>query len=85
MGVVLGGEGHVVAIEGEQPVIADRHAVGVATEIPQDSGRPAEGRLGVDHPVGLEEGVDETPPGRPIAQVLTAAAQIEFTPVVRAS
>jgi len=61
MGVVLVGEGHVVAVEGDQPVVADRHAMGVATEIPQDGGRAAEGRLGVDDPVGLEEGVDEGP------------------------
>ena len=55
MGVVLVGEGDVVAVEGEQPVVADGHAIGVAAEIPQDGGRPAEGRLGLDHPVGLEE------------------------------
>jgi hypothetical protein len=75
----------VVAVEGEQPVIADRHAVGVATEIPQDSGRAAEGRLGVDHPVGLEERVDEGSPRRRGAQMLAAARQVEFVPIVRAA
>jgi hypothetical protein len=35
-GVVLVGKGHVLAIEGEQPVIADRDAMGIASEISQD-------------------------------------------------
>ena len=75
----------MLAIEGDQAVIADRHAMGVPPEIPQDGSRPAEGRLGVDDSVGLEEGVDEGSPGRTIAQVLTATDKIEFTPVVRTS
>ena len=36
MGVVLPLKGDVVAIEGEQPVIADRDPMGIAPEIPQD-------------------------------------------------
>ena len=62
MRVVLVGEGHVVAIEGEQPVIADRDAMGVAPEIPEDGGGAPEGWLGVDDPVRFEEGVDEGAP-----------------------
>jgi hypothetical protein len=31
-------------------------------------GRPAEGRLGVDHPVGLEERIDEGVPRGLVAQ-----------------
>jgi hypothetical protein len=65
--------------------VADRHAMRVATEIAQDGGRPAEGRLGLDYPVGLEEGVYECSPGRTIAQVLAAAGEIECTPLVRTS
>ena len=47
MGVVLPLKRDVGAIEGEQPMIADRDA-GVAPEISQDGRRASEGRLGVD-------------------------------------
>jgi hypothetical protein len=50
--IVLVGKGHVLAIEGEEPVIADGHPMGVAPEVPEDGGRSPEGRLGVDNPVG---------------------------------
>ena len=85
MGVVLPVEGDVVAIEGEQPVIADRDAMGVAPEIAQDGGRAPEGRLGVDDPVGLEERVDEGAPLRRVTQVLAATGEVEFVLVVRAA
>ncbi len=78
MGVVLVGKGHVLAVEGEQPVIADRHAMGVAPEIAQDGGRATEGRLGVDDPVGLEERVDEGAPRGRGPQVLAAAGEVEL-------
>ena len=72
-GVVLVGKGDVVAVEGEEPVIADRHTMGVAPEVAQDGGCAAEGRLGVDDPVGLEERVDEDTPLRRVTKVLAAA------------
>jgi len=56
--VVLVGEGHVLAIEGEEAVVADRYAMGVAPEIPQDGGGATEGGFGIDHPVGLKERID---------------------------
>ena len=59
-------------------MIADRHAMGVAPEVAQDGGRAAEGRLGVDDPVGLEEGVDEGAPLRRVSQVLGGAGEVEF-------
>ena len=78
VGVVLPLEGDVVAVEGEQPVIADRDAMGIAPEIAQDGGRAPEGRLGVDDPVRLEEGVDEDPPLRRVTQVLAATGEVEL-------
>ena len=81
MSVVLVGEGHVVAIEGEQPVIADRDAMGVAPEIPEDGGCAPEGELGVDDPVRFEEGVDEGMPRHWGAQMLVAAGQVELVAV----
>jgi len=68
----------VLAVEGEEPVIADRHTRGVAPEVAQDGGCATEGRLGVDDPVGLEERVDEGSPRRRGAQRLAAARQVEL-------
>ena len=75
----------MVTIEGEQAVIADRHAMGVAPEVPEDGGRATKGWLGVDHPVGLEERVDEGPPRRRVSEVLAPPSEIELVPVVRPS
>ena len=85
MGVVLPLEGDVVAIEGEQPMMTDRDPMGVAPQVAEDGGRPAEGRFRVDHPVGLEERVHECPPRRRFSQVLAATGEIEVLLVVRAS
>ena len=68
----------MLAVEGEQPVIADRYAMRVAPEIAEDGGCTAEGRLGVDHPARLEEGVDEDPPLRRVTQVLAATGEVEL-------
>ena len=73
MGVVLPMKRHVLTVEDEQSVIADRHAMGVAPEIAQDGGRTTEGRLGIHHPVGLEERIDEGVPLRRVAEVLGVA------------
>ena len=85
VGVVLPLKGHVLAIEGEQPVVADRDAMGVAPEVAQHGGRPTEGRLRVDDPVGLEERIDEGVPLRRIAEVLGAAGEVEVAAVVGAT
>jgi hypothetical protein len=66
-------------------VIADRDAMGVAPEIPEDSGCAPEGGLGVDDPVGVEEGVDEGAPRHWGAQMLGTPGQVELVAVVRAS
>ena len=83
MGVVLPLKRDVVAVEGEQPMIADRHPMGIAPEIAQDGRCATEGRLGVDHPVGLEERIDEGVPLRRVTQVLGAAGEVEFDPACR--
>ena len=85
LGVVLPVKGDVVAIEGEQSVIADRDPMGVAPEIAQDGRRAPEGRLRVDHPIGREERVDEGVPLRRVAEVLAATGEFELMVVVRAA
>ena len=52
-------EGNLVALQGDQAVIGDRHAVGVAAEITENVFWTPEGRLAVDHPVVTEEGAEE--------------------------
>ena len=52
-------EGDLVALQGDQAVIGDRHAVGVAAKITENVFRTIEGRLTVDHPVVTEEGAEE--------------------------
>jgi len=75
----------VRAIEGEQSVIADRHAMGIAPEVPEDSVPSPKGRFGVDDPIGLKECVDEGVPRGAVPQVLAPSREIELVPVVRAS
>src|ERR1019366_9790680 len=82
--VVLPLEGDAVAVEGAEPVIADRHAMRVPPEIPQDRGGPTEGGFGIDDPVGLEERVDEGVPLCLVAQRRGGAGEVEFVTVVRA-
>jgi hypothetical protein len=48
MCVVLVGEGHVVPIDGEEPVIADRYTMGVAAEIPEDGVAPPKAGLALE-------------------------------------
>ena len=82
VGVILPVKRDALPIEGEQPVIADCHPMGIAPEIAQDGGRPAEGRLGVDDPIDGEQGVDEGMPLGGVAKVLGGTGEIELAPGV---
>ena len=48
-------KGNLAALEGDQAVIGDRHAVGVAAEITENVLRATEGRFAVNHPVLPEQ------------------------------
>ena len=52
-------KGDLAALEGDQAVIGDGHAVGVAAEITENIFGATEGRFAVDHPVVTEEGAEE--------------------------
>ena len=52
-------KGDLAALEGDQAVIGDGHAVGVAAEITENIFGATEGRLAIDHPVLPEEGAEE--------------------------
>ena len=51
VGIILPAESHVLLIEGQQAVIGNGHAMGIATEIAQHLQGTAESGLSVDHPV----------------------------------
>ena len=56
MGGVSPAEGDVALFEGDESMVGDGDAVGVAAEITQRMFRSAEGWLGIDDPVVAEEG-----------------------------
>src|SRR4029077_10607473 len=51
MAVLLPAEGNLAVLHRYRPAVGDRVAVGVATEIGEHLLGPAEGPLGVDHPI----------------------------------
>jgi hypothetical protein len=57
--VVLVAERDAAVVEGDESVVGDGDAVGIAAEVLEDALRPAEGRLGVDHPVVATATSDE--------------------------
>jgi hypothetical protein len=52
-------EGNLVPREGDQAVIGDRHAVGIAAEVTENMIGTTEGRFAVDHPVLAEQWAEE--------------------------
>jgi hypothetical protein len=53
-------KGDLVALEGDQAVIGDRHAVSVAAEITENVLGATEGRFAVNHPVLPEQWAEES-------------------------
>ena len=51
VGIVLPAKGDALLIEGQQAMIGNGHAMGVAAEIAQYLHGPTEGRLGINDPV----------------------------------
>ena len=50
VGVGAHREDHLVSVDGLDALVADGRAVGVATQVLKHLRRPAQGRLGIDHP-----------------------------------
>ena len=59
--------GHLVIVEGDQPVVGDGDAVRVAAGVVQDLRRPAEGGFGLDDPHGLAERLEKSGEGVRVA------------------
>jgi hypothetical protein len=70
-------EGNLVVLKGDQTVIGDGHAVGVAAEITENLLGTAEGRLAVDHPVPSKERAEEGSEGLAFRQKLEIAVEAQ--------
>src|SRR5450759_1102408 len=55
VGIIPPAEADALAVEGNEAVVGDGHAVGVTAEVAQDMFRSAEGRLGIDVPFLVAE------------------------------
>ena len=67
--------------EGDQAVIGDRHAVGVAAEITENVFGTTEGRLAVDHPVLTEERTEESSESLRFHEKLEVPVEAQLTVV----
>src|SRR5271157_5713091 len=68
MGVVLPLESYVGVGDGENAVVGNRNAVGIASQILQDMLGPAKRGLGVDHPILSKQGTQERREGLRVGQ-----------------
>jgi hypothetical protein len=57
--VVPVAEADLIVLKAHEAVVGDRHAVGIAAEVIEHLLWPAEGRLGVDHPIVRAQRADE--------------------------
>jgi hypothetical protein len=83
MPIVLPAEADLPLREVEEAVIGYGHAMGVPPEILQDLRRPAEGRLGVDHPLGRAEGHQSPREGGGVLEGRERAGEVELAVRVR--
>ena len=70
-------EGDLVVLEGDQTVIGDGHAVGIAAKITENLFWARAGRFAVDHPVMTEEGRKERREGLAFRQKLEVAVEAQ--------
>ena len=77
VGVVLVAEAHFGVAATHQPVVGDRHAVGVAAEVVEHLCGAGEGALGVDHPGFLVERIEETALGGGIGERRARCGEFE--------
>ena len=59
VGVILPTKSDLLLLEGQQAMIGDGHAMGVAAEITQHLYGSTEGGLGIDDPIGAVQSADE--------------------------
>jgi len=76
--IIFPAKGNLVMLEGQQAVVGDGDAMGVAGEIAQHMMGSAEGWLGIDDPVLTEQGTQEGAENFLILQGLENSAELEL-------
>ena len=83
VGVIPPEEGDLLSVEGQEAMVGYGHAVGVATEIAQDMGGAAEGRLGVNEPLLLAQSGSQILEPCRITKIGSGPAAVELVLVVK--
>jgi hypothetical protein len=71
-------ESDLAVAEGDQTVVGDGHAMGVAAEIVHDVFGAAEGTLQIDHPIVSIEGPEPSGEGLRLRQKLQVSVEVEL-------
>ena len=82
MTVVAPAEADLTVLHGEEAVVGDGDAVGVAAEVVEDLVGAGEGALGVDDPLGLAEGLEVACEGVGVVERGQGVAELEPAGVV---
>ena len=77
MAVVPPTEADLTVLDGEEAVVGDGDAVGVAAEVVEDLVGAGEGGLGVDDPLGLAEGLEVAGEGVGVIESGEGVAELE--------
>ena len=77
MAVVPPTEADLTVLDGEEAVVGDGDAVGVAAEVVEDLVGAGEGGLGVDDPLGLAEGLEVAGEGGGVIESGQGVAELE--------
>jgi hypothetical protein len=76
--VVLPMEGDVAVSNGNEPVIGDGDAMGIASQVVEHMPRSPEGAFRIDHPIFTKQGAEKSIKGFLPGQWLEAAGKREF-------
>src|SRR5690606_29639892 len=77
--IVLVAEGHLIAVEGDEAAVRDRHAMGVAREIGEHRLGPSKGRLGINHPALSADRSKVADEGTPVAEPCHLSEESELS------
>ena len=73
MGIILPEKGDLVILKGEQTMVGNGDAMGVASQITEHKLRATERRFGINDPILTEEGAEEGSERLGVTQRLQAA------------
>ncbi len=79
--IILPAETHRAILDIDEPVVGDGDTMRVAADVIEDLLGPCEGRLGVDHPVGLSKGRQIAPEGVALVEVLQGGEELQLARV----